>query len=148
MKWTYPYCRQSRICQNCSALANLTATMCYVYTGKTIALKQDLACKNRRDSTRASGRRGDVTGSRYVDRSSAADVTSRSFYWRNHRCGHQHQRETARRRYRVPRHDLVAIPAKQLYKFRGGERGVWGRQRSGIKRGKGNREGGSGRYAG
>jgi len=38
-----------------------------------------------------------------------------------------------RRRYRVPRHDLVAIPAKQLYKFRGegrGGRGVWGRSKA------------------
>ena len=31
-----------------------------------------------------------------------------------------------RRRYRVPRHDLVAIPAKQLYKFRGGGGGEEG----------------------
>lgn len=37
--------------------------------------------------------------------------------------GHQHQRETTRRRYRATRHDLVAIPAKQLYKFLANARG-------------------------
>lgn len=63
-KWTCPY-RQSRICQNCAALANLIAATCYVTSGKTIALKQDLACKNRRDS--APGRRGGVTGGGYAD---------------------------------------------------------------------------------
>lgn len=54
--------------------------------------------------------------------------------------GHQHQRETTRRRYRAPRHDLVATPAKQLYKFRGDERerGLQGEAATGtgwIKRG-------------
>lgn len=66
LKWTCPR-QQSRICQNCSTLENLTAATWYAYTGKTIALKQDVACKNRRDS--AAGRRGGVTGSRY-----AADI--------------------------------------------------------------------------
>jgi len=31
---------------NCSALANLTAAMCYAYTGKNNRL-QNLACKNQ-----------------------------------------------------------------------------------------------------
>lgn len=46
----------SNLSKNYSALANLMAAACYVTPGKTIALKQDSACKNRRDS--AAGRRG------------------------------------------------------------------------------------------
>lgn len=66
---------------------------------------------------------------------------------------HQHQRETTRRRYRASRHDLVATPAKQLYKFRGDERERGGRSdpeggsaRTGnVCAGSGEREGGEGR---
>lgn len=57
-------------------------------------------------------------------RRDASDVEhfSGSFYWRDRRTAHQHQRETTRRRYRASEHDLVATPAKQLYKFQQG----WG----------------------